>query len=56
MYQHFVFILKDLFHRREFVCLIDSSTEGFHPVYRDYVFLVIDISYCQAQFQLASSS
>ena len=43
MYQHFVFILKDLFHRREFVCLIDSSTEGFHPVYRDYVFLVIDI-------------
>ena len=43
MYQHFVFILKDLFHRREFVCLIDSSTEGFHPAYRDYVFLVIDI-------------
>ena len=43
MYEHFVFILKDLFHRIGFVCQIHSSTEGFHPAYRDYVFLVIDI-------------
>ena len=43
MYQHLVFIFEDIFHRREFVCLIDFSTEGGHPVYRDYVFLVIDI-------------
>ena len=35
MYQHYVFILR--------ICLIDSCTGGFHPVYRDLVLIGIDI-------------
>ena len=32
---------KIVSHKR--ICVIDSSTEGFHPLNKDWVFLVIDI-------------